>query len=512
MQPKATSPRPRRRIDDAGNPVGRETDEAAHVRPHRPDRPDRDKRRAPDGAPDAAPATATHMIPPRVGEWLWTCRAGSERDVIEEHELHGVSARTVQPGLVASQRRPTVRRNGKPVEIELTFARQGMPVEALCGTDADALADLLAPKLKRIAALHVFSPDSDAGNRLAGNAAGLQQALLSRLRDRGVELVSDGPGAFSANGLVAQVCLLDWDHVALGVLPARLLPSLHPGGRLRVALRGEAPARSARKLAEALIWLGHGPEPGEVCVDLGAAPGGWSQILLERRCHVVAVDPGALAPAIARRVEHLRINAFTFAPEIPADWVLCDMAYRPLEVAGLLAKWGRRHWARFLLCNFKLPMKRRVEMLGRLREILETGGWTGLRFRQLYHDRDEVTVWGWRGFGTGSRPLHRSSATSSPEADDERPAPSPSRSAPAPQRSSKGRTAPAAKGRAPLSATGRTPPPAKRAGQRAGERPEPRRSQGPKGPQRPGRPQDTRGPKGPKGAKGSRRPQQPRRP
>lgn len=507
MQPKATSSRPRRRIDDLGNPVGRDADEATHARPRRPDRddpPPRNERRT----PGAAPTTATHTLPPRVGEWLWTCRAGSERDVIEELELHGVDARVAQPGLVASQRRPTVRRNGKPVEIELTFARQGLPIEALAATDADAIADLLVPKLKRLAALHVFSPDSDAGNQLAGNASGLHQALVSRLRDRGVELVSDGPGAFSANGLVAQVCLLDWDHVALGVLQARVAPSLHPGGRLRVALRGEAPARSARKLAEALIWLGHGPEPGEVCVDLGAAPGGWSQILLERRCHVVAVDPGALAPAIARRVEHLRINAFTFAPEIAADWVLCDMAYRPLEVAGLLAKWGRRHWARFLLCNFKLPMKRRVEMLGRLREILETGGWTGLRFRQLYHDRDEVTVWGWRGFGTGSRPLRRSSAAPPSEFDDERPEPQPFKQGPAPQRSPKGRTPPAAKGRAPMPQTSRTPPPARRSSERA----EQRRHKEPKGPQRPGRPQDSRGPKGPKGPKGSRGPQRSRRP
>jgi hypothetical protein len=160
-----------------------------------------------------------------------------------------------------------------------------------------------------------------------------------------------------------------------------------------------APSRSAHKLAEAFSWLVLGPEAGESCVDLGAAPGGFSQVLVERRCQVVAVDLGRLVPAVAARVRQVRMNAFHFAPDEPVDWVVCDMAYRPLEVAALLSRWGRQGWARFLLANFKLPMKKRVDVLGRVREILELGGWTGLRARQLYHDRDEVTLFAWRGPG-----------------------------------------------------------------------------------------------------------------
>ena len=119
------------------------------------------------------------------------------------------------------------------------------------------------------------------------------------------------------------------------------------------------------KLGEALAWLGRGPEAGEVCVDLGASPGGWTYILHRRRAHVVAVDLGSLAPSLRdqKGIEHLRMDAFRFAPELPADWLFCDMAFRPLEVAALLAKWGRKHWARFLVANIKLPMARRAAML-----------------------------------------------------------------------------------------------------------------------------------------------------
>jgi 23S rRNA (cytidine2498-2'-O)-methyltransferase len=72
------------------------------------------------------------------------------------------------------------------------------------------------------------------------------------------------------------------------------------------------------------------------------------------------------------------------------------MAWRPLEAASLLAKWARRRWARFLVANIKLPMKKKAEYLFRVRDILADGGWENLRARQLYHDRDEVTFAGVR--------------------------------------------------------------------------------------------------------------------
>lgn len=158
-----------------------------------------------------------------------------------------------------------------------------------------------------------------------------------------------------------------------------------------------APSRAAAKLLEAFDWIGRGPEPSDVCVDLGAAPGGWSQVLLERRCKVIAIDPARLAPAVAqhRNLTHVKASAFEYEPDETADWVFCDMAWRPLEVAALLARWGRRRHARFLVANIKLPMKKKVEYIARVKDILETGNWRDLRVRQLYHDRDEVTLAGW---------------------------------------------------------------------------------------------------------------------
>jgi 23S rRNA (cytidine2498-2'-O)-methyltransferase len=92
------------------------------------------------------------------------------------------------------------------------------------------------------------------------------------------------------------------------------------------------------------------------------------------------------------RVKHLKSSAFEFEPDEPVDFLFCDMAWRPLEVAQLLGKWARKGWAAQLVANIKLPMNDKLPMLLRVRRALEDGGWKQLRMRQLYHDRDEITV------------------------------------------------------------------------------------------------------------------------
>lgn len=329
------------------------------------------------------------------GKWLWLCRVDFERDVCEELALQGCAAQPLLKGVVVSNK------PAKQLE-DLVFARQGLPVDAVLPADADAVSLHLAKNKKKSLVLQVFSPDSDEGNTWTKPIQVLHSALTQKLLSQGVTLLSDGTLAHEAGGEVLHVCFVKPDQVVVGSTAARSTLSLSPGGKQRFRRPVDAPSRSSLKLVEALDWLGHAPEPGEVCVDLGAAPGGWSQVLLQRKCVVVAVDLGKLSPDVATKVEHVRMNAFTFSPEIPADWLFCDLAYRPLEVATLLAKWGRRNWARFVVANLKLPMKQRVHIIQRVRSLLAAGGWTRIRLRQLYHDRDEVTVTAWRKFGGAS--------------------------------------------------------------------------------------------------------------
>jgi 23S rRNA (cytidine2498-2'-O)-methyltransferase len=323
---------------------------------------------------------------------LWTCRAGFEPHLFEELAWAGASPRLLGEALVESEQRPAE----PPV-----FARTGIRVvasqEVSEQTDLESLAGEVGARVLQAmpagpVVLQSFTPDSPEGNRLAAEADALLEAVRARLPAE--RLLEETLRAREVGATLVELCVAPGVVVA-GVVPAREALSLAPGGRQRMRRPDDAASRAAMKLEEALAGLPFEPGRGEVCVDLGAAPGGWTQRLVARGARVIAVDPAKLRPELAEqpRVEHMRESAFAYTPEEPADWLFCDMAWRPLEVARLLARWGRRGWATHLVANIKLPMKDKNPILRRVRHILtEEGGWEGLTMRQLYHDRDEVTV------------------------------------------------------------------------------------------------------------------------
>jgi len=339
---------------------------------------------------------------PIPGEWLLTTREGSEQDQIDELTLLHVRKlpRKLGPALVVAPEIP--KRDKQPVE--LTFARQGFPVSAVVESHdledmAIGIAKAMKQKLERAThyGLQVWVPDSDETNTLSSLADELEEQVASRLAQFLPDATRVDDATLRRLGSIplAQACVLSTQRAICGVMYSNAAFSLAPGGRTRVRVRGELPSRAARKVEEALAWIGVAPGPGEVCVDLGAAPGGWTYVLAERRARVIAVDPAKLRPDIAarRNVKHVQENAFTYTPDEKIDWLFCDMAYRPLEVAALLAKWGRKRMARMLVANIKLPMTKKAEILERIRQIMiSEGEWKHLRTKQLYHDRDEITL------------------------------------------------------------------------------------------------------------------------
>lgn len=331
--------------------------------------------------PPRAVGVGAPARPPRLGSWLWTCRVGFETHLHQELTVWGSLPEVLGQGLVSSAHRP----NRDP-----TFARTGFLVRARAPGPVEAVVEAFAPRLARAGPLTVraWSADSEEGQMLSGEARALQAALQAA---PGVQHREDGTAPFAEVALVGAPGA--WTAVYGTVLRQEAV-SWSAAGRQRMHRSGDTPSRAGLKLEEAWALLGLWPSAGETCVDLGAAPGGWTARALDRGARVVAVDRAALAPELERNphLRHLRQSAFAFVPEEPVDWLLCDMAWRPLEVAALLARWGKEAWALHLVANLKLPMRDKVATLETARGLLETGGWKALRMRQLYHDRDEVTV------------------------------------------------------------------------------------------------------------------------
>ena len=340
-------------------------------------------RAPPSVRPPPLPALA---LDPTSRKILWTCRAGFEAALYEELAWAEAHPRLLGPALLESESAP---------RVPPAFGRMGFKVQAVLRGDVERITagvvEHLAPVRKPLH-LQSWALDLESAAPLQGPAQEFGELLSLSL---GADRVLSSPELTqSRGGALVQLLWLRPQCVALGLVSPNEAISLAPGGRNRMRREAASPSRAAMKLEEALDWLGLEPGRGETCVDLGAAPGGWTQRLVARGAKVVAVDPAKLLPELAqnRLVRHRQESAFAYAPEEPSDWLFCDMAWRPLEVAQLLGKWARNRWATHLVANIKLPMKDKNPILFRVRQTLEEAGWSEVRIRQLYHDRDEVTL------------------------------------------------------------------------------------------------------------------------
>ena len=176
-------------------------------------------------------------------------------------------------------------------------------------------------------------------------------------------------------------------------------------GIVRQSMPAEAPSRSTMKLAEAIeVFMDRSEQTrllrqGMTAVDLGAAPGGWTWQLVKRGIRVTAVDNGPMKGVLANHplVQHLKQDGFKYAPRKAVDWLVCDMVEKPSKVATLIGEWFAAGWCKHAIFNLKLPMKKRIDALdsalGGIRKRLDEEGINyRMMAKQLYHDREEVTV------------------------------------------------------------------------------------------------------------------------
>ena len=72
-----------------------------------------------------------------------------------------------------------------------------------------------------------------------------------------------------------------------------------------------------------------------------------------------------------------------------------DMVEQPRRVAERMAEWFREGWCRNAIFNLKLPMKKRWdESRDCLQHFVDHAGRPlTVRAKQLYHDREEITVY-----------------------------------------------------------------------------------------------------------------------
>lgn len=174
------------------------------------------------------------------------------------------------------------------------------------------------------------------------------------------------------------------------ILAADDCSSPFPNGEAQfVEDRAGPPSRAYLKLWEALTLIGVRPSPGDLCLDLGSSPGGWTWVLQQCGARVISVDKAPLDPHIERmeRVEMRRESAFGLDPRSvgAVDWLCCDVVCYPERLLRLVERWLTTGQVRRFVCTIKFQGDTDFATQRRFAAI------PGSRLLHLHHNKHELT-------------------------------------------------------------------------------------------------------------------------
>lgn len=171
-----------------------------------------------------------------------------------------------------------------------------------------------------------------------------------------------------------------------------------PGGLRPFDRSPSVVSRAYYKMHEALDWSKLPVRPGQQVAELGCAPGGSCQALLERGLNVVGIDPAEVDAAVLAhpRFTHLRKRGhevrrrefrkmrwltadMNVAPQYTLDTVEAIVTHAEVEVQGLLL-------------TLKLLDGALAAEVPAYLERVRRWGYAQVRARQLQHNRREICV------------------------------------------------------------------------------------------------------------------------
>jgi 23S rRNA (cytidine2498-2'-O)-methyltransferase len=234
----------------------------------------------------------------------------------------------------------------------------------------------------------------DAARRL--RAIQRNWALCSTVHHRRAALIQERLPKVSAKPLLfgdppptaplGSWTLLD-EHT---VLAAARCTSPFPNGEVQfVEDRTAPPSRAYLKLWELFTLIGERPQPGELCLDLGSSPGGWTWVLQRLGAQVVSVDKAPLDPRIAAlpNVAVRRESAFGLDPAGfgRVDWLFSDVISYPKRLLTMVERWLAAGTCPRFACTIKFQGTTDHETARRFAEI------PGSRLMHLHNNKHELT-------------------------------------------------------------------------------------------------------------------------
>jgi 23S rRNA (cytidine2498-2'-O)-methyltransferase len=170
------------------------------------------------------------------------------------------------------------------------------------------------------------------------------------------------------------------------------------GGVPVIDLPDHAVSRAYLKMAEALAWAALPMSRGEAIVELGCAPGGASQALLDAGLTVVGVDPAEVAPEVLEdsRFTHVRARTHEVPRKIYKNvrWLAADMNVAPDYTLDAVEAAVTHPGAtiRGMILTLKLADWKLAERIPEFVARVHGWGYRDVRLRQLAFNRQEICL------------------------------------------------------------------------------------------------------------------------
>ena len=297
-----------------------------------------------------------------------------------------------------------------PVLPYLAFARQAMPeatevLEASINAWADHIISRIVGVLPDAQPwrLHLW-PAYGEGRAGLHRCDLIRAALNERLKKRRRALLRslvENTEPFTPETSLVQAVLTapDAGYVSISAAPQpqnlRAILSPFLGGDIPHAEDKAAPSRAFAKVIESELRLGQQIEKGQTCVDLGASPGSWSYVAIQRGAFVTAIDRSPLRDDLMRnpRLTFQQADAFKFRPTQPVDWLICDIIAAPQRSMDLLLDWLRERQMRRFIVTLKFKGTEEYPLMEQLKEQAPALC-TDFRLTRLCANKNEVTAFG----------------------------------------------------------------------------------------------------------------------
>lgn len=318
-----------------------------------------------------------------------------------------------RPGFVTFRIPDDVVRDRK-FELRGTFVRTwGFSIGKVSGTDGHQLArDFWKPLSERYPAsvlpqfkhLHVWQRDRELPGDFGyePGVTPLADAVGELILEHKPDVGTDWPLPLNEDAQeddrVLDCVLVEPNEWWFGWHRASSMETHWPGGVPQIESPDDMISRTYLKMAESLLWSELPIKSGDRCVEIGSAPGGSCQVLLERGCKVTGIDPAEMDPLVTahRNFTHLRAKAKEVKRNTfqKVRWLATDANVAPKYTLDMVEAIVSQPDVRIegLILTLKMTAPELVSDIPLFNKRIRSWGYRQVRARQLAFNRQEVCV------------------------------------------------------------------------------------------------------------------------